>query len=125
MFFCCHQIKKKKLLDVQEDVVVSTLFDRSADLLPDVGLFVVVDETNHGCVFHQHHNIVVTEGRSEVVGQQREDQGAEHTALGDPRAQNGGSGCVAADPHSLRPLAREVWRPVAQACQVCQSAAEG
>ena len=49
-----------------------------------------------------------------VVGQQREEQGAEHTALRGPRAQNGGSGCVAANPYCLRPLAEEVRLPVAQ-----------
>ena len=54
------------------------------------------------------------EGRSAVVGQQREEQGAEHTALGGPHAQNGGSGCVTADPHCLRPLAVEVQQPIAQ-----------
>ena len=48
------------------------------------------------------------------MGQQREEQGAEHAALGGPRAQNGGSGCVAADLHCLRPLAEEVQQPVAQ-----------
>ena len=64
-----------------------------ADLLPVVRLIVVGDETNNGCVIHELHNVVAAEGRSAVVGQHRQEQGAEHTALGGPD-----SGCVAADP---------------------------
>ena len=48
------------------------------------------------------------------MGQQREEQEAEHTTLVGPHAQNGGSGCVAADPHFLRPFTEEVQQPVAQ-----------
>ena len=52
------------LLDVQEEVVIAAPHGQLADLLPVVGLIVVRDETNHGCVAHKLHNVVATEGSS-------------------------------------------------------------
>ncbi len=49
----------------------------------------------------------------EVVGQQSEEEGAQHTSLGDPCVQCDGAGCVNADPHCLRSPSQEVQKPVA------------
>ena len=48
------------LLDVQEEVGISTLRGQLADL-PAVGLIVVGHETNHSCVIRKLHNVVSTE----------------------------------------------------------------
>ena len=51
-------------------------------LLPVVGLIVVADETHHGCVICKLDEEVGAVGGCAVVGQQGEEQGAEHTSLG-------------------------------------------
>ena len=48
------------------------------------------------------------------MGQQGEEEGAQHTSLGGPRVQGDGAGCAAADPHCLRCPCEEVQQPVGQ-----------
>lgn len=48
------------------------------------------------------------------VGQQGEEEGAQHTSLGGPCVQGDGTGCVAADPYCLWSLHQEVQLPIAQ-----------
>ena len=72
------------LLNDQEEVVIAATRGQLADLRPVVVHIVVGDETHQDCVIRKLHNVVAAEGRSAVVGQQREEQGAEHTALGGP-----------------------------------------
>ncbi len=48
------------------------------------------------------------------MGQQSEEEGAQHTSLGGPFVQCDGAGCVNADPYCLRSLSQEVQMPVAQ-----------
>ncbi len=49
-----------------------------------------------------------------VVGQQSEEEGAQHTSLGGPCVQCDGAGCVNADPYCLRSPSQEVQQPVAR-----------
>ncbi len=48
------------------------------------------------------------------MGQQSEEEGAQHTSLGGPCVQCDGAGCVTADPYCLRSPGQEVQQPVAQ-----------
>ncbi len=45
------------------------------------------------------------------MGQQSEEEGAQHTALGGPCVQCDGAGCVTADPYCLRPVAQRRIEP--------------
>ncbi len=49
------------------------------------------------------------------MGQQGEEEGAQHTSLGGPCVQCDGAGCVTtADPYCLRSPGQKVQQPVAQ-----------
>ncbi len=48
------------------------------------------------------------------MGQQSEEEGAQHTSLGGPCVQCDGAGCVTADPYCLRSPGQKVQQPVAQ-----------
>ncbi len=49
------------------------------------------------------------------MGQQSEEEGAQHTSLGDVDViQCDGAGCVTADPYCLRSPGQKVQQPVAQ-----------
>ncbi len=48
------------------------------------------------------------------MGQQSEEEGAQHTSLGGPCVQWDGAGCVNADPYCLRSSGQKVQQPVAQ-----------
>ncbi len=48
------------------------------------------------------------------MGQQSEEEGAQHTSLGGPCVQCDGAGCVNADPYCLRSSGQKVQQPVAQ-----------
>ncbi len=58
---------------------------------------VVADETYHCCVISKLYDVVGAELGSAVVGQQREEQRAEYTALWGTCAQCGSAGGVAAN----------------------------
>ncbi len=47
------------------------------------------------------------------MGQQSEEEGAQHTSLGGPCVQCDGAGCVNADPYCLRSSGQKVQQPVA------------
>ena len=51
---------------------------------------------------------------SAVMGQQGEQEGAQHTALGSPGVQCDGSGGLATDTYSLWSPRQKVQQPVAQ-----------
>ncbi len=44
------------------------------------------------------------------MGQQSEEEGAQHTSLGGPCVQCDGAGCITADPYCLRSPSQEVQR---------------
>ncbi len=48
------------------------------------------------------------------MGQQSEEEGAQHTSLGGPCVQCDGAGCVNADPYCLRTSGQKFQQPVAQ-----------
>ncbi len=48
------------------------------------------------------------------MGQQSEEEGAQHISLGGPCVQCDGAGCVNADPYCLRSPGQKVQQPVAQ-----------
>ncbi len=48
------------------------------------------------------------------MGQQSEEEGAQHTSFGGPCVQCDGAGCVTADPYCLRSTCQKVQQPVAQ-----------
>ncbi len=48
------------------------------------------------------------------MGQQSEEEEAQHTSLGGPCVQCDGAGCVNADPYCLRSPSQEVQKPVTQ-----------
>ncbi len=50
------------------------------------------------------------------MGQQSEEEGAQHTSLGGPCVQCDGAGCVTADLYCLRSPSQKVQQPVAQRC---------
>ncbi len=52
--------------------------------------------------------------RCAVVGQQSEEEGAQHTSLGGPCVQCDGAGCVNADRTAWGPSGQKVQQPVAQ-----------
>ncbi len=58
---------------------------------------IVFDEAYHSCVISKLDDVVGAELGSAVMGQQCEEQRAEHTALWDTCAQCGSAGGVAAD----------------------------
>ncbi len=45
------------------------------------------------------------------MGQQSEEEGAQHTSLGGPCVQCDGAGCVTADPYCLRSPGQKVQQP--------------
>ncbi len=83
--------------------VLLTLRDRllaphhSASFLSVVRFIVVADETYHCCVISELDDVVGAELGSAVVGQQREEQRAEHAALWGTCAQCGSARGVVAD----------------------------
>ncbi len=58
--------------------------------------FIVSGEAYHSCVISKLDDVVGADLGSAVVGQQREEQRAEHTALWDTCAQCGSAGGVTA-----------------------------
>ncbi|KAI3364103.1 hypothetical protein L3Q82_010929 [Scortum barcoo] len=102
------------LLHVQREIVVFTPQGQAAHLAPVVCFIVVADETHHSRVICELDEEVGAVRRCAVVGQQSEEEGAQHTSLRGPRVQCGDAGCVPADPNCLWSPGQEVQQPVAQ-----------
>ncbi len=83
------------LKSITTSFVFPTLRDRL--LVPHHSAIVVADETYHCCVISELDNVVGAELGSAVVGQQREEQRAEHTALWGTCAQCGSARGVVAN----------------------------
>ena len=79
------------LLHIQGEIVVPAPRAQTAHLTPVVCLIVVADETHHGCVVRKLDDAVGVVQRRAVVGQQGEEEGAQHTSLGGSRVQGDGS----------------------------------
>ncbi len=73
-----------------------------SDYRVHVNAATVADETYHSCVIGKLDDVVGAELGSAVVGQQREEQWAEHTALWSTCAQCGSDRGVVADTDWLR-----------------------
>ena len=103
------------LADVQQEVVVSAPRGQTVDLIPVVGLVILGDETHQrSCVVRKLHHVIGAVGCSAVMGQQGEEQGTEHTALGSPCAECDAARGVVADSYCLWPLTEEVQQPVTE-----------
>ncbi len=85
------------LLHIEGQMVSATPFSQLCHFLSVVRFIVVADETYHCCVISKLENVVGAELGSAVVGQQREEQRAEHTALWGTCAQCGSARGVVAD----------------------------
>ncbi len=68
------------LLHIEGQIVSATPFSQLCHFLSVVRFIVVADETYHCCVISKLDDVVGAELGSAVVGQQREEQRAEHTA---------------------------------------------
>ncbi len=90
------------LTHIEGQVVCTTPFSRLCHFLSVVHFIVVADETYHWCVIGKLDDVVEAELGSVDMGQQREEQRAEHTALWGPCAQCGSARGVAADTDWLR-----------------------
>ncbi len=85
------------LLHIEGQIVSATPFSQLCHFLSVVRFIVVADETYHCCVISELDDVVGAELGSAVVGQQREEQRAEHTALWGTCAQCGSARGVVAD----------------------------
>ncbi len=103
-----------RLLHIQREIVVTAPPGQAAHLAPVVCLISVADETHHSRVIRKFNEAVGVVCRCAVVGQQSEEEGAQHTSLGGPCVQCDGAGCVTADPYCLRSPGQKVQQPVAQ-----------
>lgn len=75
------------LIGVQLQTVVGEPTHQVLDLLPIGRLIIVPDETHHRRVVRKLNDGVGAMYRGEVIGEQREEKGAQHTALWDPSVQ--------------------------------------
>ncbi len=66
---------------IEGQIVSATPFSQLCHFLSVMRFIVVADETYHCCVISELDDVVGAELGSAVVGQQREEQQAEHTAL--------------------------------------------
>ncbi len=85
------------LLHIEGQIVSATPFSQLCHFLSVVRFIVVADETYHCCVISELDDVVGAELGSAVMGQQREEQRAEHTALWGTCAQCGSARGVVAD----------------------------
>ncbi len=74
---------------IEGQIVSATPFSQLCHFLSVVHFIVVADETYHCCVISELDDVVGVELCSAVVGQQREEQRAEHTAFWGTCAQCG------------------------------------
>ncbi len=73
-----------RLLHIQREIVVPAPPGQAAHLAPVVCLISVANETHHSCVIRKLNEKVRVVWRCAVVGQQSEEEGAQHTSLGGP-----------------------------------------
>ncbi len=85
-----------RLLHIQREIVVTAPPGQAAHLAPVVCLISVADETHHSRVIRKFNEEVGVVWRCAVMGQQSEEEGAQHTSLGSPCVQCDGAGCVTA-----------------------------
>ncbi len=85
------------LLHIEGQIVSATPFRQLCHFLSVVRFIVVADETYHCCVISKLDDVVGAEFGSAVMGQQREEQRAEHTAFWGTCAQCGSARGVVAD----------------------------
>ncbi len=85
------------LRHIEGQIVSTTPFRQLCHFLSVVRFIIVADETYHCCVISKLDDVVGAELGSAVVGQQREEQRAEHTALWGTCAQCGSARGVVAD----------------------------
>ena len=85
------------LLHIEGQVVSATPFSQLCHFLSVVHFIAVADETYHRCVIRKLDDVVGAELGSAVVGQQCEEQRAEHTALWVTCAQCGSARGFVAD----------------------------
>ncbi len=85
------------LLHIEGQIVSATPFSQLCHFLSVVRFIVVAAETYHCCAISELDDVVGAELGSAVVGQQREEQRAEHTALWGTCAQCGSARGVVAD----------------------------
>ncbi len=71
-----------RLLHIQREIVVTAPPGQAAHLAPVVCLISVADETHHSRVIRKFNEAVGVVCRCAVVGQQSEEEGAQHTSLG-------------------------------------------
>ncbi len=71
-----------RLLHIQREIVVIAPPGQAAHLAPVVCLISVADETHHSRVIRKFNEEVGVVWRCAVVGQQSEEEGAQHTSLG-------------------------------------------
>ncbi len=83
-----------RLLHIQREIVVPAPPGQAAHLAPVVCLISVANETHHSRVIRKLNEKVRVVWRCAVVGQQSEEEGAQHTSLGGPCVQCDGAGCV-------------------------------
>ncbi len=76
-------------LHIEGQIVSATPFSQLCHFLSVVRFIVVANETYHCCVISELDDVVGAELGSAVMGQQREEQRAEHTALWGTCAQCG------------------------------------
>ncbi len=86
-----------RLLHIQREIVVPAPPGQAAHLAPVVCLISVANETHHSRVIRKLNEKVRVVWRCAVVGQQSEEEGAQHTSLGGPCVQCDGAGCFNAD----------------------------
>ncbi len=91
-----------RLLHIQREIVVTAPPGQAAHLAPVVCLISVADETHHSRVIRKFNEEVGLVWRCAVMGQQSEEEGAQHTSLGGTCVQCDGAGCVTADPEVSR-----------------------
>ncbi len=104
-----------RLLHIQREIVVTAPPDQAAHLDPVICLISVADETHHSRVIRKFNEAVGVVWRCAVVGQQSEEEGAQHASLGGPCVQCDGAGCVTCRPVLPEVLpVRKVQQPVAQ-----------
>ncbi len=103
-----------RLLHIQREIVVPAPPSQAAHLAPVVCLISVANETHHSRVIRKLNEKVRVVWRCAVVGQQSEEEMAQHTSLGGTCVQCDGAGCVNADPYCLRSSGQKVQQPVAQ-----------
>ncbi len=79
------------LLHIQREIVVTAPPGQAAHLAPVVCLISVADETHHSRVIRKFNEEVGVVWRCAVMGQQSEEEGAQHTSLGGPCVQCDGA----------------------------------